>query len=387
MSSIFTKDIAVMDVNSRLISAIIGVKKAQSVFGIKALVDKEHSGYQDGEWIDADETVAAASDALKEAMQVSGSRTKSVFVGVPSEFVAIVTKDVSVTLDRERRVIDADIDYLFKKGDNFDASKYIVIGSAAVQYSVDSSEKIYMDIRGINAVRIIGTITYMLCDRAFTEMFDSVCEKLGFSEIEYVCSAWAQNLALFEKEERYNDYMLVDIGYISSSVSIGRGEGLLQLASFSLGGGHISADLYEALEIPFALAEESRSLIDLNLNYADDAVIISDSRFTLYATDAAEVVRAKLDVFADIIQSVIDSADHSAFMPVFLTGEGVASMRGAKKYLSERLGKNIEIAQPKLAGHTSPSDSSKISLLVIAETLSKNGFGNLIKRAFNGGKK
>ena len=38
MSGLFTKDIVVLDVTSRLISAIVGVKKAQSVFGIKSIV-------------------------------------------------------------------------------------------------------------------------------------------------------------------------------------------------------------------------------------------------------------------------------------------------------------------------------------------------------------
>ena len=53
MGNIFTKDIAVLDVTSRLISAIVGAKKAQSVFGIKAVAEKACQGYENGEWYDA----------------------------------------------------------------------------------------------------------------------------------------------------------------------------------------------------------------------------------------------------------------------------------------------------------------------------------------------
>ena len=56
MGSIFTKDIAVLDVNSRLVSAIVGAKRAQSVFGIKSVVEKQHQGYENGEWFDEQET-------------------------------------------------------------------------------------------------------------------------------------------------------------------------------------------------------------------------------------------------------------------------------------------------------------------------------------------
>ena len=119
MGSIFTKDIAVLDVNSRLVSAIVGAKRAQSVFGIKSVVEKQHQGYENGEWFDEQETVQIAKAVLLEAMKEADSRTKRLFIGVPAEFVTVVTKEVSVRLDRERRVIDDDISYLLKKGDDF----------------------------------------------------------------------------------------------------------------------------------------------------------------------------------------------------------------------------------------------------------------------------
>lgn len=59
----------------------------------------------------------------------------------------------------------------------------------------------------------------------------------------------------------------------------------------------------------------------------------------------------------DIFKEIEDDAP--SYMSVYLTGEGVASMRGAKKYLSEQLGKNIEIITPKLPGFVKPEDSSK----------------------------
>lgn len=77
MGSLFTKDIAVLDVNSRLISAIVGSKRAQSVFGIKSLVEKQHQGYENGEWFDKDDTVDIAKSVLLDAMKSAESRTKN----------------------------------------------------------------------------------------------------------------------------------------------------------------------------------------------------------------------------------------------------------------------------------------------------------------------
>lgn len=389
MGSLLTKDIAVLDVNSRLISAIVGSKRAQSVFGIKSLVEKQHQGYENGEWFDKDDTVDIAKSVLLDAMKSADSRTKKLFIGVPAEFVTVVTKEVGIRLDRQRRVIDDDVDYLLKKGDTFDTDKYLTINTSAIYYSVDGDEKIYNDVRDMEATKVDACVSYMLCEKSFVKMFDEVAASLGFTDVKYVATCWAECMTLLEKEQRDSVYMLIDIGYLSSSVCIAKGEGILEMKSFSMGGAHICADIYEALEVPFDMAEEAKRLVDINLNYNDEAVLVGDGENVVYATDACEIAKNRLDVFADVISDIFKEIEDDApsYMPVYLTGEGVASMRGAKKYLSEQLGKNIEIVTPKLPGFVKPDDCSKASLLVMADNLSKFNFGAFIKKLFNGGKK
>lgn len=389
MGSLFTKDIAVLDVNSRLVTAIVGAKRAQSVFGIKAMAEKQHQGYENGEWFDAKETVELAKSVLIESMKESDSRTKKLFIGVPAEFVAVVTKEVSIRLDRRRRVIDDDIAYLLKKGDDFDSNKYLTINTSAIYYSLDDEDKIYNDVRDMEAQKVDACVSYMLCEKSFVDMFDEVASSLGFTDVKYVATCWAECMALLEKEQRDNVYMLIDAGYLSSSVCIAKGEGILDMKSFSMGGAHICADIFEALEVPFDMAEEAKRLVDLNLNYSDEAVLVSDGENIVYALDACEIAKSRLDVFVEVLAGIFKDIEDDApsYMPVYITGEGIATMRGATKYLSEQLGKNIEIITPKLPGFAKPEDCSKASLLVMADNLSRFDFGAFIKKLFNGGKK
>lgn len=389
MGSLFTKDIAVLDVNSRLVTAIVGAKRAQSVFGIKAMAEKQHQGYENGEWFDAKETVELAKSVLIESMKESDSRTKKLFIGVPAEFVAVVTKEVSIRLDRRRRVIDDDIAYLLKKGDDFDSNKYLTINTSAIYYSLDDEDKIYNDVRDMEAQKVDACVSYMLCEKSFVDIFDEVASSLGFTDVKYVATCWAECMALLEKEQRDNVYMLIDAGYLSSSVCIAKGEGILDMKSFSMGGAHICADIFEALEVPFDMAEEAKRLVDLNLNYSDEAVLVSDGENIVYALDACEIAKSRLDVFVEVLAGIFKDIEDDApsYMPVYITGEGIATMRGATKYLSEQLGKNIEIITPKLPGFAKPEDCSKASLLVMADNLSRFDFGAFIKKLFNGGKK
>ena len=110
----------------------------------------------------------------------------------------------------------------------------------------------------------------------------------------------------------------------------------------------------------------------------------------IYAdSTTAALIMSTEAVFADIFGEILKEieSDVPGYMEVYLTGEGIASIRGAKKYLSEQLGKNIEIITPKLPGFVKPEDSSKASVLLMADTLGKSNFGEVIKKIFNGGKK
>ncbi len=389
MSGVFTKDIAVLDVTSRLISAIVGAKRAQSVFGIKAVSEKEHDGYQDGEWFDADNTAEVAKSVLRDAMKSAGSRTKRLFIGVPAEFVSVVTKEVTIHLDRYRRVIDDDIAYLLRKGNDFSQDKYVTINTSAIYFAIDNGDKLYSDVRDMQASKVEACVSYMLCEKSFVTMFDEIAKSLGFNDVRYIASCWAECMGLLEKEQRDGVYMLIDVGYLSSSVSLAKGEGILDMKSFSLGGAHIAADMFDALDIPFEMAVEAKHLVDLNLNYSDEAVLVSDGENVVYAKDAVEIAKYRLDIIVDILSEIFKDIEEDApsYMPVYLTGEGIASMRGAKKYLSEQLGKNIEIITPKIPGFVKPDDSSKASLLLMADGICKFDFGTFIKKVFNGGKK
>ena len=382
MSAFFNKDIVVLDVTSSRVTALAGCRKAQSVYDIKVRAERVYDGYSDGAFFDEEQVSEAIFEALSEAAEKSGASPRRVYIGVPGEFVALVNRPVSVTLDRVRRVVDADVDYLVKKGADISEEGYVLIGSSAICYSVDTSEKLFFDVRGMNAGRVSATVSYMLAETSFTSLAESAAKRAGFKEVNFIAAPWAECVAMFEREQRDAAYVLIDVGYLSSSVVVGRGEGLQELKSFSMGGGHVAADIYEVLGVPFELAEEAKELVDLNLSYPDDAVLVSSGEYVIHAAEACEIVRARLEYFAEVVASVIGGEVSPTYVPVYLTGDGFASIRGARTVISEKLGRNVELCAPKVPGFTRPGDSSALSLFVVAEKMSKKSTGSPFKSRF-----
>lgn len=389
MSNIFSKDIAVLDVGSHTLSAIVGTKKAQTVFGIKAVAERQHQGYENARWYDLADTMLQVKAVLSEAMKSASSRTKRLFIGVPAEFAAVVTREVEVDYDKKRLISDDDIDYILGKGNSFEVGgQYMTVNMSAIGFRLDDKEAVYSDIRGYEAKSVKALISYVLAEKSYIDSFDKVAEELGFTDVRYLSTEWAQCMSLLEQEQRDEVYAMLDIGYLSSSMCVAKGDGLLDLKAFSMGGAHISADITEYLGVSFEMAEEARKLVDLNLTYDDDAVLVSGKDEEVKASYASQLAKERLEMFAEIIGGIIaDHPDLPPYAAIYLTGEGIGSMRGAKKYLGELLGRNIELITSRLPGFVKPEDSSKASLLVMADSLSKTSVVSFFKRLFSGGKK
>jgi len=389
MSGIFSKDIAVLDVNSKTICAIIGSKKTQSVFSIKSIVEKEYQGFENGEWFDSHDTIQIAKTVLSECISNANSRVKKIYISVPAEFLTIVTRDVNITLDRKRLVNEQDIKYLYKKGVDFNSNNYCLINTKPIYFAIDDQDSLVDDIVGMEASYIESCVSYVLAEKTFVQMFDELADDMGFSDIVFVGTPLSESLTLLDKENRDDIYSLIDVGYLSSSLTIAKGEGILDMRSFSLGGAHIAADIYETLDVPFENAQLAQQLVDLNLNYPQDAILVGNMNKNILATDVVEITKARIDEIVEIIGDVYKEFEEylPSNMKIYLTGEGVAPIRGAKKYLSEQLGKNIEIVTPKLPGFVKSEDSSKIALLLMADKMTKVGFIDRIKKMFIGGKR
>ncbi|MBD5092620.1 MAG: pilus assembly protein PilM [Clostridiales bacterium] len=382
MGSLFTKEIVVLDITSKEVTAIVGVKKAQSVFDVKAVVKEEHSGYEDGVWLDAENTLLTAAHAVLEAKRRANSRTKKVFIGVPAEFTSVETKEVSITFDRKRCVVDDDIAFLFEKGNDFNSSEYAVINTSAIYYSIDGGRNLWGDVRNMEAKHIDAGVSYMLAERGFVSAFDRQMKSAGFTDVRYIATNWAEGITLLDSQQREGIYMLIDVGYSSTSVSIAKGEGVLKLRSFTLGGAHIAADICEAFGVSLESAFEAKKLVDVNRGYKEEDMLVYDGGTGVSGIAVSEIVKFRWDMLVYAISLILEenADDVPSYMPIYLTGEGFSDMRGVKQYLGGHLNRPIEILTPKLAGFARAEDSSKAALLLVADTLIDDGVGARIKK-------
>ena len=105
------KSVAVLDIRSSEVTAVVGERGVNNTFIIKSKYTCAYDGYAEGKLIDEDGFLSAVNDVVKSTVSACGG-LKSFYVGVPGEFIKIVNVDKVVSFQSAKKITNADRDYL-----------------------------------------------------------------------------------------------------------------------------------------------------------------------------------------------------------------------------------------------------------------------------------
>ena len=226
----------------------------------------------------------------------------------------------------------------------------------------------------MTSTRLGGYISYVLAENNFLDFLADTIEDIGIRKIYFVSSCLAEVLYLFDPPVRDRYVLLVDCGYITTSVMLGRGDGLLFLNSFSLGGGYVTADLSQCLKLSFGAAESLKRKIDLSWNPKQTdtyEVQVNDYINPISAQTANGIAEDRIAMIGEYIEKCLQRCefDFPEYIPVYLTGGGLNFTKGAREVLSKKLGRKVELVAPTLPHTNRPDYSTEIGVLDLALNL------------------
>ena len=365
------KQVAILDFGSSKRTALVAERGINGMFNIKGSGEVEYAGYMEGEFLEPENVKMAISLALSNAETNSGIKIASLYIGVPGEFTISVCRESSINFPKRRKIRDIDILQLFNIGNIYkNHPTHTVINYSPVYFTLDDNRRI-IEPRGLVSTRLSGFVSYILAENNFLDFIEDIMSDLGIHETEYVSAALAESLFLFEPEVRDRYAILVDCGHISTNVMLIRGDGLLFLNSFSMGGGHISGDLSQCLKISYYQAEGLKRKIVLSLATDDSdyyEVAGKDYLVPFSAKAANEIVMARIDLIAKFILKCFSRCEYDFpdYIPVHLTGGGLSYIKGARDYLSKKIGRKVDIVAPPIPQLNRPHFSTSLGILDIA---------------------
>ena len=366
------KSVAVLDIRSLEITAVVGERGVNNTFIIKSKYSCSYDGYAEGEMVDENSFLSAVTDVVKSTVAAVGG-IKTFYVGVPAEFTKVVQSDKVMSFPSAKKISSDDCEYLAGMSMPEESKDYRIIRHSCMYYVLSDKRKL-IDPVGTVSDSLRGTFCFYQCSNKFINLISNAFKKISsVTDIKLIPSVYAEAVYLLPPEQRDECAILFDLGYISSSYSVVYGNGIAFCESFSIGIGHLAVYLMTELNIPFEVASALLSQLNLNAketlsgfiecmyegrNYKYSAIILRDK------------VREGLDGICETIEECIQSfkGKNLETKPMFITGESVKTVRGTVEHISNRLVKNIEVIAPQVPYYDKPQYSSLLSLLDTALT-------------------
>ena len=365
--------VTVLDFGSSRITALTGVKEVNKSFRLLASADVEYSGFANGEFIDSNELKDAIDIVIGDIEKQLHSKITSIYIGVPAEFCFAYDEILTKVYPKKTKITTKIIDNLFfDDEENNPYSTHTIVNKSPLYYIVNDENKTNEPI-GMYANKIQARVGYVLVENSFKLLISGILDSLGIKEYDFLSNTLAEGIYLIEEYKRNEGAFLIDCGYITTSVSQILGDGLKELKSFSLGGGNITADLSNALEISIEDAEELKrqAIITMKPLGVDYYEISTGRKFGVKAVN--EIILFRLDKIVSMIKKCIDtfSTVLPDYIPLCFTGGGINYITGITDYLRKEFDRPIELLSPKALLYKKPDLSSSISLLNMAINIFK----------------
>ena len=359
------KQISLIDVGSSKITAIVGERGINKTFIIKARKECSYEGFADGSFFDV-ESVKRIILSLAEYIKSSTSeKNQTIFVGVPGEFTSVVVKDSQISFQKKKKITDEDVDALYDAAFMLSSAKHTLINRSAIAFELDDYRRL-SDPIGESSAILKGKLSFVLCSNYFIEVIKPSLKALEFNNIEFISVPLAEAMYLVTPDERDRVAIIVDIGYISSTLSIIQGDGVIYQKSFGYGGGYVTASITESLEIEFDQAESLKRKVNICREDGGEYDIVQAENGAYYSCEAIRrIINDSLDVLCEEISNAIEDSGYNIpdYVPLSITGGGVTFIRGAKEKISNRLGMTVKVVSPNVPLMDKPTESSVLSLL------------------------
>ena len=354
-------------------SSCLRLMAVSTFLGQRRIVAEEdalYDGFLDGEFLSVENLTTNIDELVQKLSTKMRKPIKSVVVGVPSEFCICVCKRISRKFGATHKITDFDVKDLFEANSSFgDSNEYSVINFSPMQFVLDDDLSTLTPI-GMRSSNLVLDASYILAKRSFISLFISIFKNLNILELDFVSTALGQAMDCQTAREKVRPFAVVDVGHISTSVCVLKGEGVALLSSFSMGGGHISSDLMQILNLSFKDAELIKRKVILtveSLKNESYEVCLKGNLIKAPINMTNQIVKSRIEIIAKVIGEIlsIDSAFNDVV--IYLTGDGIAHFKGVKNIIKRVTGHDVVEYSIPFDNSTNRFQTSKTGLAMLAD--------------------
>ena len=381
-----SRSVAVLDVRSSEVTVVVGERGVNNTFVFKASKTEPYDGYDESAFFDTDKLSDAVFLAVSAVERICGERLRRLYVGVPGAFTRVIPREQVIGFPKRRTIGHKDLAALFASGRE-PLDGYRCIRATSMIY-VTSDDRRVVDPVGLSSASLSGVLSYFYCSDYFAETMERIFSGMKI-ELSFLPAEYAMATYLIPSETRDEYALFLDVGFMSSSLCVLLGNGVLAQRTYFVGKGQIAAVLMQRFSLPYdaAVALLAKANLFVRSNSGKTEVSVQGVSYEVDTDELIEAVKEGLDAICEAIGGFLEecSARELDFKPLYVSGEGLAEIRGALEHVSKRVSRVCEMLAPDLPYYNKPAMSSRIALTDLAyEDQRKSGFLYKLLNIFGG---
>ena len=364
-----SKDIFVIDFNSQFITFCYAIANNKGIIKVNKLIKLGYAGFINGEFLEKEKIGILLREGINK-LEVKLSKITNLYIGVPAHFSNTVCKNVTRNFIENKKITEQDVYSLYDIAENFSHENQTVINRSGIVYTLDNGKNTTNPI-GEFSQNLSALVSVVVADNYFIKTISANLPVLNIETPQFISSQLCQMLYLLTETERQDNALIVDFGYINSSVSYICHDGILGLRSFEMGGGHIVGDVSNVLKISFNSAIDVVNQISLDYPANKIDVVYAqtkDGERPISVEQTQEIIFARINEVVKLINHCINSLNAviPTYTPIYLTGECAEMIIGLKNCFEKLLNKNIKVLLPFVPKYERAEYSSLISIISVA---------------------
>lgn len=367
-----------LEIGSSKLKAYVAKEGINNTLNIIDSSEISYDGYFEGAFVDIDKLKSELAKLFDEIDYKEKKYNKKLYVGLPAEFVGVENVKSDLNFEGYKKIKKQDVDELFEEAASKVSGDGIeIISTSAITYYTDDGGRILYDPIGKKVKQLSADVCVVIAEKETILKLNQIFEELEFNEVEYVSETLTQAMLLIDKEEREHECLLIDVGHLSTSISFVKGEGLVSLTAYPIGGGYITGDLCEEFNITYRDAEKLKSQMVISVKTGREACYDLVTPTGVERINLMQANRIAIDRVSEIGRAInacvqSHSTEFITYLPSYLTGVGITKLKGAKDYLSKCIGRNIAVGVPDIPGQDKPDNSAIFGILNFALKNAKN---------------
>ncbi len=380
------KSVAVLDIRSFEVSVVVGERGVNNTFVFKGSRTEPYDGYEGGEFFDVPKLKDAIIRALSAVEKATSRRIRELYIGVPGEFSTVLPREVETGFPKKRRITEREVREVFEKGRSELEGHRLIRATSMIFVTADNRRVV--DPIGLMSTSLDGVLSYFYCTDYFAETMEKMFTPMRIS-VKFLPTSFAMATYLISGETRDEYAIFLDAGFLSSTISIVLGGGVLAQQTYWVGKGQIVALLMEKFSLPLDAATALLAKANLYSRGGEGKMEFTYRSLTCEIDTALlnETVKEGLDKLCEAIGGFLEncSGRELDYKPLYISGEGLYEIRGALEHITQRIDRDSEMIFPDLPYYNRPTMSSRIALVDMAyEDHCKNSVFSRLFNAFGG---